>query len=44
MSKGSKWRKTDYKRYFENWESIKPSKKKNYKEKIENKGKTTFKY
>ena len=26
--KGDKWRKTNFKKYFDNWEKIKPSKSK----------------
>jgi len=44
MGKGSKWRKTDFKKYFENWNSIKKSKKINDKEGVKKNGKTTFKY
>lgn len=44
MSKGSRWRKTDYKKYFENFDKIKSSNRKIYKEKVKSKGKTTYKY
>lgn len=45
MSKGSKWRKTDFKKYFENWTGIKnKSKSKTHKEEIKKTGKTTYKY
>jgi len=46
MGKGSKWRETDYKKYYENWEKIKSSKENNtVKEQITKKnGKTTYNY
>lgn len=44
MSKGSNWRKTDYKKYFDNFDNIKKSKKSNAKEEIKSKSKTTYKY
>ena len=44
MGKGSKWRETDFKKYYENWSSIKKSKTKKHKEEIKSKGKTTYKY
>jgi len=49
MGKGSKWRETDYKKYYENWENIKSvkpgdkSNKKNIEVVIKNR-KTTYKY
>jgi hypothetical protein len=43
--KGDKWRKTDYKKYFTNWENIKLFPNKNTKTKIKkNKNKTTYVY
>lgn len=44
MGKGSKWRNTDFKKYFKNWNGIKPSKTKNHKEEIKKENKTTYKY
>lgn len=44
MGKGSQWRKTDFKKYFDNIKDIKKSKTKNYKEEIKTKSKTTYKY
>jgi hypothetical protein len=44
MGKGSSWRKTDFKKYFENWKDIKKSKTSKVKEEIKTKSKTTFKY
>ena len=47
MGKGSKWRETDYKKYYENWEKIKPVKSSNTEEKsqpIKKNGKTTYNY
>ena len=46
MGKGSKWRETDYKKYYENWEKIKLSKNKVSEgvEVVKKKGKTTYKY
>lgn len=46
MGKGSKWRETDFKKYFDNWEKIKKSK--NNKEEeikvVDKKGKKTYIY
>lgn len=42
--KGDKWRKTDYKNYYKNWENIKPKKEVRAKEIIKSKNKTTYKY
>lgn len=44
MGKGSKWRNTDFKKYFDNFDKIKKSKKIEHKEKTEKNGKTTYKY
>jgi len=44
MGKGSAWRKTDFKKFFENMDGIKKSKVKRSKEETKNKGKTTYKY
>jgi hypothetical protein len=47
MGKGDKWRKTDFKNFFENFANIKFKKKNNSSEKKEGirvKGKTTYKY
>jgi hypothetical protein len=44
MGKGSKWRKTDFSKYFENWNTIKKTKNKRHKEEIKKQGKTTYKY
>lgn len=45
MSKGSKSRTSDYKKYFKNWDNIKKSSSSNsYKSKEEKRGKTTYKY
>jgi hypothetical protein len=46
MGKGSMWRKTDYKKYHENWEKIKTDSKKetSAKEVKKKNGKTTYKY
>lgn len=44
MGKGSKWRETDFKKYFENWNNIKKSKKSISKESVKKNGRTTFKY
>ena len=44
MSKGCKWRKTDYKKFFDNFDNIKKSKKSAAKEEIKSKSKTTYKY
>ena len=41
--KGDKWRKTDFKKYFDNWEKVKLSKDKT-EGFIKNKGKITKKY
>jgi hypothetical protein len=40
--KGDKWRKTDFKKYFDNWEKIKSSKKTD--DFVKNKTKLTKKY
>lgn len=46
MGKGSKWRETDYKKYYSNWELIKKNKKtKELKEECTiKKGKKTYTY
>ena len=45
MGKGSKWRKTDFKKYFENWSNIsRKSDKIHYKKKQVKQGKTTYNY
>jgi hypothetical protein len=46
MGKGSKWRETDYKKYYSNWESIKKKKdnKDTFKEVTVKKGKKTYTY
>lgn len=44
MGKGSKWRKTDFKKYFENWKNIKKSKTNSHKEEVKKDSKTTYKY
>lgn len=45
MGKGSRWRKTDFKKYFENWKGIKKnSNSQTYKDKVQKLGKTTYKY
>ena len=47
MGKGSKWRETDYKKYFDNWEKIEKKDKKEkeiIKSKTTKKGKTTYVY
>ena len=44
MGKGSRWRKTDFKKYFINWEKIKKTNAIIYKEKTNKNGKTTYKY
>jgi hypothetical protein len=44
MGKGSRWRKTDYKKYFENWDNIKKSKREKAKEEVKTKSKTIYKY
>ena len=44
MGKGSKWRKTDFKKFFNNFDSIKPANKKLHKEEVKKAGKTTYKY
>jgi hypothetical protein len=44
MGKGSKWRETNFKKYFDNWKDIKKSKKKLHKEQVKSKNKTTYKY
>lgn len=48
MGKGHKWRKTDFKNFFNNFDEIKfPKKKKGDDNKVEvvvKKGKTTYKY
>lgn len=46
MGKGSKWRKTDYRSFFDNFDNIKFKKKKSddSKNTIVKKNKTTYKY
>jgi len=45
MSKGDKWRKTDYKKFFDNFNQIKFKKPKDSsKSEIKKQGKTTYKY
>lgn len=47
MSKGDKWRKTDYKNFYNNFDNIKFKKKKNTPTEPTvkvTKGKTTYKY
>jgi hypothetical protein len=44
MSKGDKWRKTDYKNYFSNFENIKFKKKTTANKEQKKKNKTTYKY
>lgn len=44
MGKGSKWRKTDFRKFFTNFDNIKKSKKTSAKEEIKSKSKTTYKY
>lgn len=42
--KGDKWRKTDFKKYFENFDEIKKSEKSNLVEVKRVKGKVTYVY
>jgi len=42
--KGDKWRKTDFKKYFDNWEKVKTKKEKDYNGFVKNKNKITKKY
>lgn len=46
MGKGDKWRKTDYKNFFENFDNIKfkKNKKSNDVKEVKTKNKTTYKY
>lgn len=45
MGKGSKWRATDYKKYFNNWEKIKKTEPQKNENTITIKnGKKTYKY
>jgi len=46
MGKGSKWRDTDYKKYYDNWEVIKKEKPSSKEEKncTIKKGKKTYTY
>jgi hypothetical protein len=44
MGKGSKWRNTDFKKFFHNFDQIKKNKKTQHKEKTEKNGKTTYRY
>lgn len=44
MGKGDKWRKTDYKNYFSNFDNIKFKKKKDSQKEEKKKNKTTYKY
>lgn len=44
MGKGSQWRKTDYKKFFDNFDGIKKSKQSSAKQVIRTKSKTTYKY
>ena len=48
MGKGSKWRETDFNKYYSNWEKIKTNSKDNvkpdYKEVTKKNGKSTYKY
>jgi hypothetical protein len=47
MSKGDKWRKTDFKNFYDNFDGIKFKKKKETSSEVEvkkAKGKTTYKY
>lgn len=44
MGKGSKWRKTDFKKFFLNFDNIKKTKTSPVKEEIKKKSKTTYKY
>ena len=45
MGKGSKWRETDFKKYFDNWEKIKKDKDSEEEIKVvDKKGKKTYIY